>query len=426
MNYTEALDYLYRQTPVFQRQGAKAYKPGLERIRRLCAYLGHPQEKFKSIHIAGTNGKGSSAHMLAAVLQMSGYRVGLHTSPHLHDFSERLRLDGIPAEPEWVVDFVSRHRTFLDELEGSFFEIVVGMAFQYFAEKEVDWAVVEVGLGGRLDATNILRPELCLITHIGFDHEAILGDTLPKIAREKAGIIKPGVPVVITERQAEVLPVFREVAAARRAPLHLAPDALSLRPLQEGFDVLGWGKKLTVRPGLRGSYQQKNLRGVLMALRVLKNTGKAAISEDAIQEGITHTVALTGLYGRWQRLAAAPLTIADVAHNPSGIREVLAALPVGFTQLRIVVAFSADKSLESILPLFPPEARYFFTQYDAPRTLPASALREKALLYGLHGEAYTSAPRALQDAQTDAEPEGVVLVLGSLFLVSELLQFERP
>ncbi|MEM6299917.1 MAG: Mur ligase family protein, partial [Bacteroidota bacterium] len=279
MNYSEALDFLYSQMPVFQHKGKAAYKPGLERIQRLCTYLGEPQNSFKSIHIAGTNGKGSSAHMIASVLQSVGYQVGLHTSPHLYEFTERLRVNGQEAEKEWVAEFVTKHQPFLEELGGSFFEIIVGMTFQYFVERKVEWAVVEVGLGGRLDATNILSPEICLITHIGRDHEAILGDTLPKIATEKAGIMKVQTPVVRGERQAEIEGVFKEIAQAQNAELFYPESTTKLET------------------DLKGAYQKQNLSGVLKTLEILEERGKVTISDEALKEGLLKVKKQTGLRG---------------------------------------------------------------------------------------------------------------------------------
>lgn len=410
MTYEQACTYLFEQTPAFQRQGNTAYRPGLERIEALCAYLGNPQERFRSIHIAGTNGKGSSAHMLASVLQAAGYRVGLHTSPHMHELTERFRLNGIPAPADWVCDFVERHKTFLDQLQASFFEITVAMAFSYFAEQKVDWAVVEVGLGGRLDATNLLCPELSLITHIGLDHEEILGDTLAKIAGEKAGIIKSGVPVVISERQAETIPVFQARAAALEAALFWAEEEISDADL-EAFPT-----------DLPGSYQKKNLRGVLTALKVLERTQKVRATEADIARGLQQVRQTTGLRGRWQVLGERPLVVADVAHNPSAIRWVADQLSRHTEGKKyVVLGFSKEKTLDNILPLLPKTAYYFFTQFSGQRALSAHTLREKAATYGLGGEVVLEGATALEKAVTGATPRDIILVAGSIFLISELL-----
>ncbi len=421
MTYAETLQYLYTQMPAFQQIGDPAYKPGLERIARLCAHMGNPQERFKSIHVAGTNGKGSSAHALAAILQQQGYRVGLHTSPHLHDMRERIRLNGLPVSEAWVVDFVARHRDFFEQLRPSFFEVLVGMAFVYFAEQSVDWAVVEVGLGGRLDATNILQPEICLITHIGFDHERILGDTLQKIAAEKAGIIKAHTPVVMAEKQPEIAHVFQEQARQEQAPIYFAVDHVQLLVQGVGWRLVSPSWEAEFITDLQGSYQRDNLLGVLQVMEVLHETKKIDIQLASITDGLAQVRSLTGLRGRWQVLGQTPLVIADVAHNRSGIQRTLAQLPPHEGPTMIVLGFSADKSLDRILPLFPETARYFFTQFEGARALPAHALADQGAAYGLHGMAYPRAADAYQAALGAVPEQGLVLILGSIFLVALLL-----
>ncbi len=399
MNYSEALDFLYRQMPVFQHKGSAAYKPGLERIKYLCQYLGNPQDTFKSIHVAGTNGKGSSAHMLASVLQSAGYQVGLHTSPHLHEFTERLRVSGQEAEKKWVAAFVTKHQSFLAGLNGSFFEIIVGMAFQYFAEQKVEWAVVEVGLGGRLDATNILSPEACLITHIGQDHEAILGDTLPKIAAEKAGIIKPNTPVIRSEKQTEVEGVFRRIANEKKSELFYADPATELKT------------------DLEGAYQKQNLLGVLKTLEVLKTRKKITLRNENLKEGLLNVRKQTGLRGRWDILQENPRVIADVAHNVSGVKSVLQSLK-NADQTHFILGFSADKNVAEILRLFPPESTFHFTTFSSPRAMPLDTLIEKAKNAGLTGNTYTDVNTALANALR--QKAGEIWVLGSIFLIAEL------
>lgn len=437
MTYSEAIDYLYAQLPVFHRVGAKAIKPGLDNVIKLCDYLGNPQEKFRSIHIAGTNGKGSSSHMLAAVLQSAGYKTGLYTSPHLKSFTERIRIDGFPVPEEEVADFVVQHRAFIEDLKPSFFEVTVGMAFDYFARQNVDIAVVEVGLGGRLDSTNIITPLVSLITNIGWDHSDILGDSLEQIAFEKAGIIKPGVPVVVSEYDPETQAVFWKRAEECGSQLLFGSDLFVVN----NFGVSEKGREISVETltenslaltlGLLGTYQLKNIAGVLGVLNVLtglySHSGssfeKLRISPDAVEDGLANVVGLTGLKGRWQFLQRNPTVICDTGHNEPGIRNVMESLQtVTYQQLHVVVGFVNDKDLSRVIRLFPKEARYYFCQPDIPRALDADVLAEEFRLHGLVGETVKEVNLALETALSRAQPEDCILVTGSTYVVAELNQ----
>ncbi len=403
MTYAQTLEWMFGRLPMYQRQGAAAYNAKLESTIALARYLGNPQRQFKTIHVAGTNGKGSSSHMLASILQEAGYKVGLYTSPHLKDFRERIRVDGIPASKQYVMGFVQRHRAYLENHALSFFEMTVGMAFDYFRREAVDIAVVEVGMGGRLDSTNILTPEVCLITNIGMDHMQFLGNTLPEIAREKAGIIKPGVPVVISETQQETRPVFLRTARAQKAPITFA-DQMDLPDYPTS---------------LKGHYQRKNVKGVLATLSQLQGF---PVSESQIREGLLKVVENTGLMGRWQILGEHPLIIADTAHNPDGLALVLPqVMAQPFEKLHMVLGFVREKPLEQVLPLFPKQAAYYFARPDIPRGLEAETLQREADKYGLRGTAFDSISDAFRAAKKAASPEDLIFVGGSTFTVAEVV-----
>lgn len=427
-SYSETVDFLLTQLPMFSRQGATALKKDLTNIRALCDALGNPQEKFKSIHIGGTNGKGSASHMLAAVLQKSGYKTGLYTSPHLIDFRERIKINGHMATKEFIIEFVRKNQHLIRQIQPSFFEITVAMAFDWFALQEVDMAVVEVGLGGRLDSTNILNPVLSVITNISFDHKHILGNTLKEIAGEKAGIIKPGIPVVIGETQAEIKPVFIEKTAQCGAPIHFADQerktvALDHRKgkLVVGVQKQGENKTQSYTLDLAGNYQAKNLLTVLAATDLLQKEGWA-ITEKIIRTALTEVKKLTGLRGRWEVLFTHPLTVADVAHNPGGISQVMEQIKaLSFRQLFILTGFVKDKDVNDILDLFPKKAAYFFCQADVPRALSAKELSDIAAKKGLSGEICPRVNVALKKAQKAASPEDVILICGSVFLIAEVL-----
>ena len=370
MDYQETLTYLYEQLPMFQRVGGSAYKEGLDNTLALDAHFGHPHHKFRTIHVAGTNGKGSVSHTLAAVLQSAGYKTGLYTSPHLVDFRERIRINGEPISKDYVMDFVEHERGFFEPLCPSFFELATAMAFKYFADEQVEVAVVEVGLGGRLDCTNIIIPDLSIITNISFDHVQFLGDTLAKIASEKAGIIKKGIPVVIGETTAETKPVFIAKATEVDAPIYFAEE-------NGREDYPG------VEYELKGIYQEKNKRTLFTALPLLKEAGYH-IDEENVREGFAHVVELTGLMGRWQKLHDHPTLVCDTGHNVGGITYVVEQLrQQSCHQLHIVIGMVNDKDISGVLALLPQEAKYYFTQASVSRALPAEQLCQLATAAGL-------------------------------------------
>ena len=408
MNYKDTLDYLYNSAPLFQQIGAGAYKEGLENTWALDEHFGHPHRSFRSIHIAGTNGKGSCSHTLAAILQEAGYKVGLYTSPHLIDFRERIRVNGQPVPEAYVIRFVEEERAFFEPLHPSFFELTTAMAFRYFAEEKVDVAVVEVGLGGRLDCTNIIRPDLCIITNISLDHVQFLGDTLEKIAGEKAGIIKPGIPVVIGETAPETRPVFQKKAEEVGAPIHFAEE--EVKEVHPDWEY-----------ELKGLYQEKNRRTLWAALPLLQEGGYQ-ISESDIQAGFAHVVELTGLMGRWQKLQEHPTLVCDTGHNVGGIQYIAEQLRRQvFRRLHIVIGMVNDKDVRGVLALLPREATYYFTQASVKRALPAGQLARLAAEAGLQGTCYPDVPSAVRAAQKESLPEDFIFVGGSSFIVADLL-----
>ena len=408
MDYQATLDYLYNSAPLFQQVGAGAYKEGLANTWALDEHLGHPHRSYRTIHIAGTNGKGSCSHTLAAILQEAGYRVGLYTSPHLLDFRERIRVNGQPVPEEYVIRFVEEERAFFEPLHPSFFELTTAMAFRYFADAGVDVAVVEVGLGGRLDCTNIIRPDLCIITNISLDHVQFLGDTLAKIAGEKAGIIKPGIPVVIGEATPETRPVFAKRAEETGAPIHFAEEeAVRDYPDME-FE-------------LKGLYQAKNRRTLLAALPLLQEAGYR-IREEHIRNGFARVTELTGLMGRWQKLQEHPMLVCDTGHNVGGIQYIAEQLRrQTCRQLHIVIGMVNDKDVRGVLALLPHEAVYYFTQASVKRALPAEQLARLAAEAGLEGEVYPDVSSAVRAAQEKSLPEDFIFVGGSTFIVADLL-----
>ncbi|RTQ45715.1 bifunctional folylpolyglutamate synthase/dihydrofolate synthase [Hymenobacter gummosus] len=429
MTYRETLDFLYGQLPMFQRVGAAGFKDGLVGVQKLAAAMGNPEHKFRSVHVAGTNGKGSSSHLLAAILQAAGYRTGLYTSPHLREFTERIRLNGQELTPEYLVAWVARWRGLFEEVQPSFFEMCVALCFDYFAAEQVDIAVIEVGLGGRLDSTNIITPLVSLITNISYDHQAILGDTLPLIAAEKAGIIKPGVPVVISQTQPEVLDVFRQTAARQGAKLTFADQHYQAELLRDEPAAASQFVRLRsedyvwmpeVELALVGDYQRLNLAGVLATIVELRRQG-FQITDEHIRDGLREVGRLTGLRGRWQVIGRRPPTICDTGHNEAGIRfvvEQLARLPR--RELRVVLGMVADKDLGKVLALLPREATYYFCAASIPRALPAAELAAQAAAHGLHGPVCGSVAEALAAARAEAAPEDVIFVGGSTFVVAEV------
>ncbi|HTQ28283.1 MAG TPA: folylpolyglutamate synthase/dihydrofolate synthase family protein [Puia sp.] len=427
MDYNQTVDYLLGKLPMFSRIGAAAFKKDLTNTKKLCAFLGDPQTRFKSVHIAGTNGKGSTSHMLAAVFQSAGYQTGLYTSPHLRDFRERIKINGTWISEEFVVDFVERIRPMIEELEPSFFEITVAMAFDYFAQRQVDIAIVEVGLGGRLDSTNIITPELAVITNISYDHMNMLGDTLDKIAYEKAGIIKPRVPVVVGEKQDDTHAVFASKAASLEAPLYFADQHryvaawefkrhLLVAEVTSSHD----NSKQYYQLDLHGLYQLKNLVTVLEALQRLQELGWN-ITETHIQNSLERVKKLTGLHGRWEVIHENPLVILDVAHNEDGIRQLALQIEVtDHESLHIVIGMVKDKETAKIVSLLPPHARYYFTKAQIPRALPEEQLAAIAAAAGLHGNHYPDVNTAFRQALSQAGRKDLVMVCGSVFVVGEL------
>ena len=421
-SYTQAVDYLYRNLPMFQRIGAAAIKKDLTNTIRICAALGNPQENFKTIHVAGTNGKGSTAHMIASVLQSAGYKTGLYTSPHLKSFTERIRVDGKEIEEQAVTDFVNDTLELMELVKPSFFEITVGMAFRYFAESKVDVAVIEVGLGGRLDSTNIINPELSVITNIGWDHADLLGGTLQSIASEKAGIIKPGVPVVISERQEDVADVFKEAAAEKHADIVFADDELHVRNREDGIVIIRGTEVVLdrVKLDLGGDYQQKNILGVVQAVTMLRSAG-FAISDAQMRHGLANVVAQTGLKGRWQKLGVRPFVFCDTAHNAEGLAFVVRQIrSFSWRRLHIVLGVSADKDTEKIFRLLPPEATYYFCQAKLPRAMDSLLLAEKASGSGLSGIVIPEVQAAIRKAKESATADDFIFIGGSTFVVSEI------
>ncbi|GAB4326852.1 MAG: folylpolyglutamate synthase/dihydrofolate synthase family protein [Flammeovirgaceae bacterium] len=429
MNYAETLQYLYNRLPMFQRIGKAAYKADLNNTIALCEHLGNPQRRFRSIHIAGTNGKGSSSHFIASTLQSAGYKVGLYTSPHLKSFTERIRLNGKEIPEKEVVDFVEKNRGFIEEISPSFFELTVAMAFEYFAKEKVDFAVIEVGLGGRLDSTNVIHPVLSLITNISYDHQDLLGDTLPKIAFEKAGIIKPSVPVVISQRQKEVEEVFIQKAALEKAPIFFASERFraTRNPKTGTIDLFEDEKCIlpNLELDLKGQYQTLNIVGVAQALKILQQQENLSITLEHWRKGIENASKLTGLKGRWQKIHDQPRIICDIGHNEDGIRQVLESLAFEhnrkpYKQLHWVFGAVNDKDLSKVLKLLPKNAQYYFCQASIPRALDVNILAEQAKSFGLNGSIVKDVNKALQTAKQIAEKEDFILVGGSTFVVAEV------
>ncbi len=446
MTYQETLDYLYLRLPMFQRIGPAAYKKDLTNTLALCAHLGNPEQHLRMIHVAGTNGKGSVSHLLAAACQAAGLRTGLYTSPHYKDVRERIRINGQYIPEQQIIDFVADNQEIMEKIEPSFFEVTVAMAFDYFAQEKVDIAIIEVGLGGRLDSTNIITPLLSVITNISYDHQNLLGDTLAAIAGEKAGIIKSDIPVVIGEFQPETAPVFIRKAAEMNARLIFADQHYTVIEQEpKGFSSTVYavskdGEELEapLSVNVAGPYQTKNIATTLQALAVLNQllTEKAPESPPiaplpfaAIAAGFAHVRALTGFQGRWQVIGSQPTILCDSAHNEAGLRlafEQIVAMGFGPAQqhshtLHIVTGFVNDKEVSKMLPLFPAFARYYFAKADIPRGLDAQLLRGQAATFGLTGDAYTSVVDALEAARRIAAPEDLIVVIGSIFVVAEVI-----
>ncbi len=433
MDYAQTLDYLYSQLPMFTRDGIAAFKNDLNNTIELCKRLGDPQNKFKSIHIGGTNGKGSTSHMLAAILQTAGYKTGLYTSPHLRDFRERIRINGEMISEEHVIEFVEHHQSDFEDIKPSFFEMTVGMAFNAFANEKVDIAVVEVGLGGRLDSTNVITPLLSVITNIGWDHVNLLGNTLLLIAGEKAGIIKPNIPVVIGEYQSEIADVFINKAQSQNAPISFASEKWRILKLEAGkrkseeyldFSIQKNDSELPtldLHLDLPGTYQLKNVKAVLSAVDELRPQG-FIITDEHIETSLSQVKKLTGLHGRWEILSHDPLTICDTGHNPEGITEVLKNIEATpYERLHFVMGVVNDKDISKMLTMLPKHATYYFCKPDIPRGLDAEKLKEKAETFGLHGQTYISVKAAFNAAQNKADKDDLVFVGGSTFVVAEVV-----
>lgn len=436
MNYQETVQYLFSQLPLFTRDGASAYKADLTNTLALCELLDNPQHKFKSVHIGGTNGKGSTSHMLAAVLQTAGYKTGLYTSPHLKDFRERIRINGQMISEQSVIDFVADHQQDFENIKPSFFEMTVALAFDIFAKEKVDIAIVEVGLGGRLDSTNVIAPLLSIITNIGWDHMNLLGNTLQLIATEKAGIIKPGIPVIIGENQPEVADIFVEKAKKENSRMSFASD-IKTEVLSRGSGVGSLESEsrnpnelldIRVTQGLKtidlgldltGTYQLKNVKTVLAAVDELRLQG-FKITDEHLKTALSQVKTLTGLHGRWEVLSKQPLTICDTGHNPEGVKEVLQNIAsVKYDRLHFVFGAVNDKDISKILAMLPQKATYYFCKPDIPRGLEAENLKQTAANFDLHGQSYSSVKAALQAAQLAATANDLVFVGGSTFVVAE-------
>lgn len=403
MNYQETVEYLFNQLPFFQRQGAEAYKPKLHNTIELCKFLGNPQDDLKHIHVAGTNGKGSTSHLLAAIFAQHGYKVGLYTSPHLKSFTERIKINGIEMPEQDVVEFVDYIKPQIEYLQPSFFELTVAMAFWYFKKEEVDICVVEVGLGGRLDSTNIINPLVSVITNISLDHQQYLGDTIELIAREKAGIIKQNIPVVVGEIQENTISIFHEIARTLGAPIktHVVKE----KRLETSFT---------------NSYQDKNIETVLKTLEVLAQQG-FEFDDEKIKYAISNFKSIAGLKGRWQTLSEKPLTICDTGHNEAGIQEVVKMLALQkYSKLHIVIGMVAEKEVGNVLAMLPKDALYYFCQANNPRSMKAGQLALKALEKGLIGESFNSVEEAINAAQDRAEENDLIFIGGSTFVVAEI------
>lgn len=426
--YKETLDYLFRSLPAYHRVGAAAYKANLDNTHAMMRHLKHPEKALNVIHVAGTNGKGSVSHFLASVLHRAGYKVGLYTSPHLVDFRERIRIDGEMIPCERVVDFVEEHRSFFVAQELSFFEMTVGLAFDYFRHEQVDYAVIEVGMGGRLDSTNVVHPLLSIITNIGFDHTQFLGNTLAKIAGEKAGIIKHGVPVIIGETQPETQQVFINKAKSMGAPILFADQHYRVEERHDGdvrmlADAWRDGEPFLrgIHSPLDGLYQRKNLATVLAALDLLNGMG-FKMTKKMWREGIANVITDTGLHGRWELLAKRPTIICETAHNAPGIEELCAKLRfMRYRQLHIVYGCVNDKDYSQILEMLPSDAHYYYTRPSVQRGLDEKTLQTAAMRLGRKGEAYPNVQEALGAARKEAHATDLIIVTGSIFLVADLL-----
>jgi dihydrofolate synthase/folylpolyglutamate synthase len=426
MTYQETLTYLYNSAPLFQHVGKDAYKEGLENTHLLDAHFGHPHLQFKTIHVGGTNGKGSCSHTLAAILQSAGYKVGLYTSPHLVDFRERIRINGTPISEEEVIRFVADECHFFEPLHPSFFELCTAMAFNYFAEQNVDVAIIEVGLGGRLDCTNIIRPDLSIITNISFDHVLFLGNTLGKIASEKAGIIKMNTPIIIGETHPETRPVFVEEALKKEAPIHFAEEEIQIThtdPTPEGKVIYQTNKYDNLIGELGGFCQIHNTKTILCAVQQLQKLGYS-IQESDIRQGFDQVCALTGLMGRWQKMRQNPTLICDTGHNTGGIKYIIEQLSnISYNCLHMVIGMVNDKDIRGVLSMLPKHATYYFTKASVSRALNENDLNQLAQEFGLNGTIHTDVKSATENALRHADKNDLIFVGGSSFIVADFLTY---
>ncbi len=430
MNYSETIEYLFSALPMFHRIGPAAYKANLDNTYLMCELLDHPEKDLKCIHVAGTNGKGSVSHILASILQSAGFKTGLYTSPHLKDFRERIRINGAMVSEEWVSDFVSKHQHSFEEIKPSFFEMTTAMAFKYFHDQQTDIAVIETGLGGRLDSTNVLVPHVSVITNIGLDHMNLLGDTLEKIAIEKAGIIKSNIPIVIGEYSSTTKLIFTDKANMLNAPIYFTSENFKI--IAQNYNALEEYQTVTIikdhedflkdlNCDLTGKYQLKNITTAIQTVSILNQLG-IHISENNIRDGLKNVKKNTGLQGRWQIINRSPITICDTGHNEDGLREVLPLLQeIPHDSLHIVLGMVNDKEIEKILELFPKDATYYFCKANIPRGLDAAILAEKASLIGLKGIVFASVESALLAAQKNALNSDIIFVGGSTFTVAEII-----
>ena len=427
MNYEETLTYLYNSAPLFQHIGKDAYKEGLENTYLLDAHFGHPHFNFKTIHVAGTNGKGSCSHTLAAILQSAGYKVGLFTSPHLIDFRERIRINGVQISQEEVINFVEKEKQFFEPLHPSFFELTTAMAFNYFSKEKVDVAVVEVGLGGRLDCTNIINPDLSIITNISFDHIQFLGNTLSKIASEKAGIIKPNTPVVIGEYTSETKPVFIEKAKSMDAPIYFAEETITIldtKTSEIGKRIYQTNTYKDLEGELGGLCQLKNTATILTATQILREKDYN-IEEQHIRQGFSQVCKLTGLMGRWQKIKDNPTIICDTGHNVGGINYIVEQLSnITYHKLHIIMGMVNDKDVQCVLSILPKEATYYFTKASVNRAINEITLKEIATKFGLSGNCYSNVKEALIAAQNSANDDDLIFIGGSSFIVADFLTLQ--
>jgi len=419
--YQDTLDYLYAKLPMYNRIGAAAIKNNLDNTLAICEHLGNPEKKYPTIHIAGTNGKGSSSHMLASIFQAAGYTTGLYTSPHLYDFRERIKVNGQMCPESFVTEFTNKVKPIIETIEPSFFEITVGMAFEYFAQEQCDIAIIETGLGGRLDSTNVIQPILSLITNIGWDHMALLGNTLPAIATEKAGIIKKDTPIVISEVIDETKLVFENAASKQHAPLYFAEDFLQFKSYTNHWTTAHFEyDTVAVDCDLPGKYQYKNIRGVLQCIHLLKSMGWK-LEEASIQKGFTQIKSSTGLMGRWECLQESPKLFLDVAHNEHGMHALLEQLAtLEYQQLHIITGMVKDKDVDAVLGLLPKDAQFYFSNAHIPRAMPAVEVAEKAKAIGINGSVFENVNEAIIAANKNAHPNDLIIVMGSIFLVAEV------